>query len=332
MQLGDAEREIDRLQPGARVTRVYLPSNANDPYIFQIRSAEDQTRRMVVDASSGKVVGELKKVAWMDWLIDLHRNVLTGKTGRKIVGFIGILGVAMGVTGLLLWLFRGINWRTLVTIRNQPLLRFNFELHRVAGLWTLGYVVLLSLTGIVLAYPQTLRDAWQRMTGQPATVGIPKLAKSRVKQTKSLDEYLAVGRAALPDGVATELRVPEKAKDPVVVQFRRHGDLAQAGSNRVFLDPASSKVLVVDRAADWTLGVWFFQSQQPIHYAEFGGLPVKILWSVLGVTPAVLFVTGLVVWWRPKNRKRRREASTALQPGERSHSSETMLAARSMRG
>ena len=74
------------------------------------------------------------------------------------------------------------------------------------------------------------------------------------------------------------------------------------------------------------------QNDVPNNNAEFGGLPVKILWSVLGVTPAVLFVTGLVVWWRPKNRKRRREASTALQPGERSHSSETMLAARSMRG
>jgi len=100
----------------------------------------------------------------------------------------------------------------------------------------------ISLTGIGLAYPQTMRDAWQWMTGQPATVAIPKFVKSRGKQTRSLDEYLATARAALPDGVATEMRVAEKAKDPVVVQFWRHGDLSAGGTNRVLLDPASGKV------------------------------------------------------------------------------------------
>jgi uncharacterized iron-regulated membrane protein len=316
MNLADTAGEIDRLQPGSRVTRVYLSPNANDPYIFQIRTADDQTRRVIVDASSGKPVGELKKVAWMDWMIDLHRNVLTGKTGRKIVGGIGVLGVALGATGLLLWVVGGIKWRSLITIRKQPVRRFNFELHRVVGLWTLWFVVLLSLTGIGLAYPQTMRDAWQRMTGQPATVVVPKLDKSRGKPAKSLDEYLAIARAALPDGVATEMRVAEKAKDPVVVQFRRHGDLSSDGTNRVLVDPSSGKVIFVDRAEDWPLGVRLFQSLAPIHYALFGGLPAKILWSLLGATPSVLFVTGLVVWWRPKKQKRQRDFSEEEQESE----------------
>jgi uncharacterized iron-regulated membrane protein len=38
-----------------------------------------------------------------------------------------------------------------------------------------------------------------------------------------------------------------------------------------------------------------FQALQPVHYGEFGGLPAKILWSFLGVTPSLLFVTGLFV-------------------------------------
>lgn len=316
IQLGDAEREIDRLQPGARVTRVYLPSNAGDPYIFQIRSADNQTRRVIVDASSGKPVGELKKVAWMDWMIDLHRNVLTGKTGRKIVGGIGVMGVALGATGLLLWMVRGINWRSLVTIRRQPARRFNFELHRVTGLWTLWFVEVISLTGIVLAYPQTMHDAWQRMTGQPATVAIPKLDKSRGKPAKSLDEYLATARAALPDGVATQLRIAEKAKDPVTVQFWRHGDLSADGTNRVLVDPSSGKVMFIDRAADWPLGVRLFQSMAPIHYALWGGLPAKLLWSFLGAMPSVLFATGLWVWWHPKKQKRQRDYSEENQESE----------------
>jgi uncharacterized iron-regulated membrane protein len=316
MRLTDAEHEIARLQPGARVTRIYLPQDASDPYLFQIRTADDQTRRVVIDPSSGKPVGELKKAAWMDWMIDLHRNVLVGKTGRKIVGGIGVLGVILGATGLLLWVIRGINWRSLVTIRKQPVRRFNFELHRVSGLWTLWYVLLLSLTGVVLAYPQTMRDAWQRVTGQPATVAIPKLDKTRGKPSKSLDDYLAIAHAAMPDGVPTELRIAEKAKDPVTVQFWRHGDLSSDGTNRVLVDPSSGKVLFIDRAADWPIGVRLFQSMQPLHYALFGGLTAKIIWSILGALPAVLFVTGLVVWWRPKKKKKQVSYSEQRQESD----------------
>jgi uncharacterized iron-regulated membrane protein len=38
---------------------------------------------------------------------------------------------------------------------------------------------------------------------------------------------------------------------------------------------------------------WFAQA----HFGRFAGVNVKIIWTVVGLTPAVLFVTGLVMWW-----------------------------------
>jgi uncharacterized iron-regulated membrane protein len=35
-----------------------------------------------------------------------------------------------------------------------------------------------------------------------------------------------------------------------------------------------------------------------LHFGRFGGLPVRILWTVLGLLPALLFVTGFMMWWR----------------------------------
>jgi len=120
----------------------------------------------------------------------------------------------------------------------------------------------------------------------------------------------------MPDGVPTELRLPETPKGTVVVRFWRAGDLTPAGSNRVYIDPSSARVLSTDRAADWSFGVRLFQALSPIHYGEFGGLPVKVAWSLLGVTPAVLFVTGLAVWWRPSRRRYGRKVSSELQDRE----------------
>ena len=59
-----------------------------------------------------------------------------------------------------------------------------------------------------------------------------------------------------------------------------------------FLEPlnAPSKSL---RFGDRLL-YWMAQA----HFGRFSGIPVKIIWTVIGLAPAVLFVTGTVMWWK----------------------------------
>src|SRR5215471_15170835 len=123
-----AAQEIGRLQPGARITRVNFPDNPKNPYVLQVRSADKRTHRLAIDASSGQVLGELTRVRWMDWMVDLHRNLLSGKTGRQIIGGVGGVSLALAATGVLLWLIRGASWRAWVDIRrNGGSRRFNFN-------------------------------------------------------------------------------------------------------------------------------------------------------------------------------------------------------------
>jgi uncharacterized iron-regulated membrane protein len=34
-----------------------------------------------------------------------------------------------------------------------------------------------------------------------------------------------------------------------------------------------------------------------LHFGRFGGWPIKALWTVLGMIPLILFITGAVMWW-----------------------------------
>ncbi len=34
------------------------------------------------------------------------------------------------------------------------------------------------------------------------------------------------------------------------------------------------------------------------HFGRFAGVPVKIIWTVIGMAPAALFITGAVMWWK----------------------------------
>jgi uncharacterized iron-regulated membrane protein len=59
-----------------------------------------------------------------------------------------------------------------------------------------------------------------------------------------------------------------------------------------FLEPlhASSRSL---RFGDKLL-YWLAQA----HFGRFAGIPVKIIWTVIGLAPAALFVTGMLMWWK----------------------------------
>jgi uncharacterized iron-regulated membrane protein len=50
-----------------------------------------------------------------------------------------------------------------------------------------------------------------------------------------------------------------------------------------------------------------------LHFGRFGGHPMKIVWVLFGIAPAILFVTGAVMWWtrvlRPRSRSAGRLAS-----------------------
>jgi uncharacterized iron-regulated membrane protein len=107
----------------------------------------------------------------------------------------------------------------------------------------------------------------------------------------------------MPDAVITEMRLPEPGRGPIELRLHRAGDLAPDG-NRVYLDPSTAAVLAVDRMSDRSFGVRFLAALAPIHYGEFGGVPVKALWSLFALTPVLLFATGLIMWWQRTKRKR----------------------------
>jgi hypothetical protein len=74
-------------------------------------------------------------------------------------------------------------------------------------------------------------------------VKAPKSSSAEVKL--SLDEYVRAGRAAMPDVVPVEMRLPEKEKGAIDLRLYRAGDLSPGG-NHVYLNPATGAVLMVD--------------------------------------------------------------------------------------
>jgi len=95
--------------------------------------------------------------ATVTWLIDLHDNLLGGRSGRVVNGIGGLLLMLLCVTGAIIW-WPGVKaWRrSLLLQRNVSWKRFNWNLHSVMGFWSLAFLFMWAVTGAYLVFQERL--------------------------------------------------------------------------------------------------------------------------------------------------------------------------------
>ena len=133
-----------------------------------------------------------------------------------------------------------------------------------------------------------------------------------------LNEYVVAAIAAVPEGAIRELRLQNRGRSTISLLISTPGDLRTKGSTIVTMDPSSAKVLTVDRSSSWVLSKKLINLANAVPKVEIGGWPIKVVWSLLGISPLLLFLSGLQIWWN-----RRKVVGLASL---RSHSSESVIA------
>lgn len=240
----------------------------------------------------------------MTWLYDLHRNYLAGDLGNKIVGWSGVVMLVLLLSGLFAWWPRG-SWRkALAYKRNADPTRRLRDQHKLAGLWSLTLLLLLTITGVLLALPAERTALLDKAVAPMIAVPEPtSTATSGIQVT--IAQAAAAAHAAIPDGRLTWIDVPGAGDGVFRFRVRVPGDpIVRFPHSYIFVDQYSGKVLAVQDARDGNASTTVYQWLRPLHDASVGGLPTRILGVVLGFVPAILFITGLLRWRRVRVAKR----------------------------
>jgi uncharacterized iron-regulated membrane protein len=71
-------------------------------------------------------------------------------------------------------------------------------------------------------------------------------------------------------------------------------------------------------ARDLPLDLKALLVSQPLHFGDYGGLPLKIIWALLDVMTIIVIGSGVYLWW-VRQRKARRGSrvvagNSSLQP------------------
>jgi len=282
--------------PESTVRAVTLPmSGTRDAAQIMIASKRGNSR-LYFDPVSGAELGSRSEHGdWLMWLVDLHHNLFTG--GHFWTGIVGAAFSVMCITGVIVWWPRPGTWRWNPASHPFRTARFGArEAHIVFGLWCSLLLLAIAFTSTVFTWREayTAFAAWISNAPQPTKVTVPGDARMA-----NLDLALAAAQSALPEAQVTTIRLPVRSGEPIAVRMKLPSDWRKVGSNQVFVGE-NAEVLKVDRVSDAALPLRAVEGFAPVHFGEFAGLSVRILWSLLGFVPSLLFVSGMRIWWRSR--------------------------------
>jgi uncharacterized iron-regulated membrane protein len=138
-------------------------------------------------------------------------------------------------------------------------------------------VIVIGLTGIVVWWPGT--QCWRRSLTLHRGVSWTRL----IWDVHSAVGIWTVGFILLFAITGVYLGYPE--------QFAAVADRLQPPTE------GNVGLRTVDRVTYWLAY---------LHFGRFGGWATKLLWALLGLAPACMSVTGIVMWWNRMVRARKR--------------------------
>ena len=247
--------------------------------------------QMFVDPVSGEVLGarDFVQPPLLTFAHQLHGNFLMGRDfGRPIVGWLGVAMCLLGLTGLVLWWPRRGQWQYAFKVRRSATgLRFHRELHAATGIWIFVIFIAVSFSGVVIAWPQTIGLNPPGFNPR----ALPKIESTDGKRLGATEAVIAAA-AAVPGLVPRSITIPARPDQPISVNYLSHDAVAAT----VFVDPYSGKVLMVRDNSEQFLA-WM----RPVHQGSLGTI-WRFLVFLSGLVPALFVVTGIIMWWKKRQR------------------------------
>lgn len=250
----------------------------------------------VFDRSTGKKIGQEDESGVMHFLLQLHTDMFLGLPGMLFLGAMGLLFTVALVSGIVLYapFMRKLAFGTLRTSRSRRLQWLDY--HNLIGVVGFAWMTVVGVTGVINTLENPINKLWQRnelaaMTREYAGKGA--LDPSRYG---SLDKAMAQARLALPGNNPQFIGFPGgsfSSKHHYAVFFQGDTPLTERLLTPALID-AETGAFTAARTMPWynkSLSL-----SRPLHFGDYGGLLLKLLWAVLDIFTIVVLATGIYLW------------------------------------
>jgi len=277
---------VDLDEPGRAFVSMGLPEDRDF----------SKAASVVVDRFGGRAFPEFElKKTFTGFVLFLHANLFLGMPGSLFVAGVGLCLLVSLISGAVVYapFMRRLAFGALRTGRGRRL--FHLDLHNLVGIATLLWCLVVTVTGTILALGTPIVKIYQvtdlvRMTA-------PFRDRPPPQRLVSLDEAQEAALAAW-----TGHRVNIAVFPGTALSGAHHYAFfmgRESGiTSRVFkiaMVAAESGELTVAAEAPWYIKLLLVSG--PLHFGDYGGRALQLVWALLGTASLVLTLGGLYLWW-----------------------------------
>ncbi|MEO0339342.1 MAG: PepSY-associated TM helix domain-containing protein, partial [Bacteroidota bacterium] len=174
------------------------------------------------------------------------------------------------------------------------------DAHRMAGIWSLLFALIIAVTGIWYFTEFALNRAKSKVLRfeQPAKIAEAELATLGDNlQFVSLDVAVQKAEAAFPGYQVDLVLLPSQPDGYMVMHGQDKNPLTRDRTNQVHANPYTGEVVHIQKAADLSTLQLINNIVDPLHFGTFAGLGVKILWFIFGLVLSISILAGTYLWY-----------------------------------
>jgi uncharacterized iron-regulated membrane protein len=241
---------------------------------------------------------------FMHYVEEIHTSLLLGEAGKWIIKANVLIFFVMLLSGLYLWWPRKKNQRKMAFNLNlkSKFQIVNYSIHNTLGFYFLLPLMFISLTGI-----------WWAI--KPVQKGIYAVLGEKMKEPKKAISTFQAGMIFSPDeafgSVSTKyagwkeahINFAKNEKECVRVNLKYPYEVYKK-SNLFEFDQYSGKILKAELFTDYKTGDKIKHANRDFHTGQNFGILGKLLAFFVSLFAATLPITGFLIWYQRKYKKK----------------------------
>ncbi len=302
---GTRQASLDRVLATARAAEPgqvvqFIAADAEDGRLWLATlaatpTAEENQRNIMIDSRTAEVIGKPKfNEGFMHVMLQLHVDLFAGMPGTLFLGAMGLLLIVAIVSGVVLYgpFMQKLSFGS---IRREHSSRIKWlDLHNLLGIVTLTWAMVVSVTGVINTLGQPLFKLWQ--ITEVADMIAPYKNLPPPTTFASLQASVSAAQHAEPAMNVFFIAFPGTSFSSAhhySIFMRGNTPLTKRLLKPVLVDAQTAKV-TDSRTMPWYMTALFIS--QPLHFGDYGGIPMKIIWALLDLMTIVVLVSGMYLW------------------------------------
>ncbi|MEL7304566.1 MAG: PepSY-associated TM helix domain-containing protein [Myxococcota bacterium] len=297
--IDDLVSAAERFKDGQVVKFLVEDPDESDVWFVNMGPAVDDpdtTAFLGLDARTAEVLSEYPLDGGLvAILLRLHVDMFAGLPGMLFLGMMGVLLIASIASGVVLYapFMRKLSFGTIRASRSRRTQWL--DMHNLLGIVTIVWLTGVALTGVINTLSIPVFEAWKAT--QLAEMVEPYQGREPTSAyARSAQRALEGAQRAEPDLKLSFMAFPGNtfASPSHFVAFMRGKTAWTSKFLKPLLIDASSGEVIESRWLPWYATVLLLS--QPLHFGDYGGMPLKVLWALLDVLAIAVLASGLYLW------------------------------------